>query len=452
MCGQFRCDEMKRRIENEVALSKPKEQTLTRRGFFGATAACAAWAASPCAAMQAAASQETDSAEDYYAKLGVPRILNAAGTYTYLTAAVMPPSVQRAVVLAAHHPVRLKQLQEKAGEYIAQRLHCEAALVTSGASAALTLATAASIANKFQLKPEEIPQRALDKGCEVIVQRSHRYEYDHAMQICGIKVVEVETVEEYRRAFNERTVMTNYFNDAAPENNAQAKIDRTTWLSIAHEHAVPCHLDAAADVPPIENLWKYTGMGFDLVCFSGGKGIRGPQNAGLLLGRKELIACATENDSPNSDAVGRGMKVAKEQIVGMVAAVDWILSQSDKGLENEFLRSMEKILSAVKDVPTMKTEIYTPLIANHVPHLFLHYDPQIVGITPLAVAAKLRAQSPSIELNPATGTRARFHNADENTIVLSTWMLQPGEAEIVARALRYALVGAAQDEKRHQDL
>lgn len=435
-----------------MPLPKPKEQTLTRRRFFGATAACAAWAASPCAAKHAVANRKADGAENYYAKLGVPCILNAAGTYTYLTAAVMPPSVQRAVALAAQHPVRLKELQQKAGGYIAQRLHCEAALVTSGASAALTLATAASIAKRFQLQPEEIPQCALDKGCEVIVQRSHRYEYDHAMQICGIKVVEVETAEEYRKAFNERTVMTNYFNDAAPENNAQAKIDRTTWLSIAHEHSVPCHLDAAADVPPIENLWKYTGMGFDLVCFSGGKGIRGPQNAGLLLGRKELIAYAMENDSPNSSAVGRGMKVAKEQIVGMVAAVDWILSQSDEGLQREFLRSTETILAAVKDVPTMKSEIYMPLIANHVPHLFLHYDPQVVGITPLEVAAKLRAQSPSIELNPATGTRARFHNADENTIVLSTWMLQPGEAEIVARALRHVLVGAAQNEKRRQNL
>jgi len=429
-----------------------KQQTLTRRGFFGSTAALAALATVSHAANSVALNTEEVSGEDYYAKLGVTPIINAAGTYTYLTAAVMPSSVQSAVALAAHHPVRLKELQQKAGEYIAQRLHCESALITSGASAALTLATAAAIAQKIHLQSEEIPQRALEFGCEVIVQRSHRYEYDHAMQICGVKIVEVETEAEYNQAFTARTVMTNYFNDAAPENNPQSKIDRTIWLRIAHEHEVPCHLDAAADVPPIENLWKYTAMGFDLVCFSGGKGIRGPQNAGLLLGRKDLIDRAAENNNPNSSAVGRGMKVAKEQIVGMVAAIDWILSQNDEGLQKEFARRMELILAAVRDIPTMKPEIYTPLIANHAPHLFLHYDPKVVGITPLAVAAQLRAQSPSIELNPATGTSARFHSASENTIVLSTWMLQSGEAEIVARALRVALTSASSNAKRPENI
>ncbi len=262
------------------------QRILSRRNFLAlGTAAGASAAISP--ASFAASSVAPVEAEDYYAKLGVPTIINAAGTYTYLTAAVMPPQVQRAVAVAAHHPVRLKELHKAAGEYIAKRLRCEGALVTSGASAALTLATAASIASKGNLKSEQIPQVALERGYEVIVQKSHRYEYDHAMQICGIKVVEVITVDDYRKAFNDRTVMTNYFNDAAPENNASSQIDRETWLSIAHEHGVPCHLDAAADMPPISNLWKYTGMGFDMVCFSGGKGIRGPQNAGLLLGKKE---------------------------------------------------------------------------------------------------------------------------------------------------------------------
>ncbi len=426
------------------------KQPLTRRSFIESSVALAAAVATHRTAA-ADPMREDTSSEDYYTKLGVPHIINAAGTYTYLTAAVMPPAVQRAVAAAAHHPVRLQQLQQKAGAYIAHRLHCEGALVTSGASAALTLATAAAIASKFQLKPIEIPQQSGERPCEVVVQSSHRYEYDHAMQICGARIVEVETIEQYRQAFNDRTVMTNYFNDAAPENNSQAKIDRATWLQIAHEHGVPSHLDAAADVPPIENLWKYTGMGFDLVCFSGGKGIRGPQNAGLLLGRKDLIGLAAENANPNSDAVGRGMKVAKEQIVGMVAAVDWILAQNDHDLELEFLRRTKVIQTALEGVPTMKSEIYTPLIANHVPHLFLHYDPRIVGITPLDVAAQLRAQSPSIELNPATGTRSRFHSADENTIVLSTWMLQPGETEIVARALRQVLTGAAKHSLPRQD-
>jgi L-seryl-tRNA(Ser) seleniumtransferase len=376
--------------------------------------------------------------DDYYAKLGVETIINAAGTYTYLTAAIMPPQVQRAVAKAALHPVVLKDLLRASGEYLSKRLRCEAALVSSGASAALTLATAACVASANQLKPEQIPQAVGNLKNEVIVQKAHRYEYDHAMLLCGVRIVEVVTVEDYKRAFTPRAVMTNFFNAAEA-----GEIDHETWLRIAHEHSVPCHIDAAADMPPISNLWKYTGIGFDLVCFSGGKGIRGPQNAGLLLGRKHLIELAQENDSPNSDAVGRGMKVAKEQIVGMVAAIDWLLEQSDEANEAEYMRRAHTIIDLVKDIPTMKTDIFIPEIANRVPHLILGYDPKIVGITPLEVQQRLRTQRPRIELNPATGTTGRLGtHSNENTIVVGTWMLQPGEAEIVGRHLNAALTQA----------
>src|SRR5215469_9486070 len=281
----------------------------------------------------AATTPTSGSADDYYAKLGVDKIINAAGTYTYLTAAVMPPQVQRAVAQAALHPVVLKDLQKASGEYIAKRLRCEGAVVTSGASAALTLGTAACVAAANNIRANQIPEDVTGLKNEVIVQKAHRYEYDHAMVLCGVRIVEVVTLDDYKRAFTPRTVMTNFFNSAE-----SGEIDRKTWLRVAHEHGVPCHLDAAADMPPIENLWKYTGMGFDLVCFSGGKGIRGPQNAGLLLGRKKLIDLAIQNDSPNSDAVGRGMKVAKEQIVGMVAAIDWLLEQNDAANQAEYMR------------------------------------------------------------------------------------------------------------------
>jgi L-seryl-tRNA(Ser) seleniumtransferase len=152
---------------------------------------------------------------------------------------------------------------------------------------------------------------------EVIVQKSHRYDYDHAVRNCGVRFVEVETLEQYEQAFNERTVMTHFFNAG------EEHISREDWVRVAHKHGVPCFNDAAADVPPISNLWNYTQMGFDLVTFSGGKGLRGPQCTGLLLGRKDLIEAARKNNSPNSNTVGRGMKVAKEEIVGLVAAVDW---------------------------------------------------------------------------------------------------------------------------------
>lgn len=417
------------------------ESRLTRRRFLGlSSTAAAALGIAPLAGKPSESfAEDRLSPDDYYAKLGVAKIINAAGTYTYLTAACMPPQVQRAVAQAALHPVRLKDLQLAAGEYIAKKLRCEAAVVSSGASAALTLATAACIASANGASPQEIPENVYKMKNEVVVQKAHRYEYDHAMLLCGVRIKEVVTLEDYKRALSSNTVMTNFFNAAEPGPEG-AQIDRETWLKVAHEHGVPCHNDAAADMPPIENLWKYTGMGFDLVCFSGGKGIRGPQNAGLLLGKKHLIDLAVANNNPNSDAVGRGMKVAKEQIVGMVAAVDWLLEQSDEKNQVEYMQLTDIIVDAVKDIPTMKTRVFMPSIANHVPHLLLSYDPSVVGLTPQQVQEKLRVQTPSIELNPATGTNSRVGiPSDENTIVISTWMLQPGEAEIVGRSLRTTL-------------
>jgi len=424
------------------------QSLFTRRRFLGwSQAALATLGAAPLFASfpeatgkrtseSAGATHPSHSADDYYAKLGVEKIINAAGTYTYLTAAIMPPPVQRAVARAALHPVVLKDLQRASGEYIAKRLRCEGALVTSGASAALTLATAACIAAANGARPEQIPEDVGAMKNEVIVQKAHRYEYDHAMLLCGVRIVEVVTLDEYTRAFTPKTIMTNFFNSAEG-----GEIGRQEWLNIAHRHGVPCHMDAAADMPPIENLWKYTGMGYDLVCFSGGKGIRGPQNAGLLLGKKHLTDLAALHDSPNSDAVGRGMKVAKEQIVGMVAAVDWLLEQSDDVDQAEYMRRANTIIRSVRDIPTMKPEIFVPEIANHVPHLILAYDPKIVGITPKQVQERLRSLRPSIELNPATGSTGRLGpHSNENTIVIGTWMLQPGEAEIVGRQLRAVLI------------
>jgi L-seryl-tRNA(Ser) seleniumtransferase len=382
--------------------------------------------------------------EDYYDKLGVAKIINAAGTYTTLTAACMPPQVRRAVELAARHPVQLHELQVKSGEYLAKKLRCEGALVTSGASGAITLATAACMASANGNKPGALPQDAAGLKNEIIIQKSHRYSYDHAMMLCGAVIREVVTLDEYKRAFNEKTVMTNFFNAAEEEDGPPAEIGREQWLEIAHQHNVPCHLDAAADMPPIENLWKYTQMGFDLVCFSGGKGIRGPQNAGLLLGKKHLTDLALRNTNPNGDAVGRGMKVAKEQIVGMVAAVDWLLEQSDESNAAEYNRRVKIIGDAVKNVPSMQISAVTPKIANHVPHLLLKFDPSTVGVTVPQVLEQLRAQKPPIELNPNSGHKPNQGiPSDANTLVVGVWMLQPGEAEIVGRRLHAVLTKKA---------
>ena len=380
-------------------------------------------------------------AVDYYDKLGVTKTINAAGTYTYLTGSTMPPSVQAAVGLAAKHPVFLADLQKSAGEYLARQLRCEAAMVTAGAASAVTLGTAAcmTVANGSATS-HAMPTDLNGLKNEVIVQKAHRYDYDHALRNCGIRFVDVETMQDFEAAFTPNTVMCHFYNAADG-----GQIGRADWLRVAHAHGIPCLNDAAADVPPISNLWNYTQMGFDLVAFSGGKGIRGPQNAGLLLGKANLIAAAANNNNPNDDAVGRGMKVAKEQIVGMVAAVDWFLSQSDAGFEAEFRRRADLIAAALKDIPTLKSEIFIPPIANNVPHLLIRYDQQRVKISPKEVAKQLRAGTPSIELNPATGTTEASAGIpkDPNKIVVGVWMLEPGEDAIVARRLREVLTQAS---------
>lgn len=409
----------------------------SRRGFFGwarnALAAAGVTAAAPGVAVaQTAAATGTD----YYDRLGVAKIINAAGTYTALTASIMPPPVQAAVAGAARHPVRLAELHRRAGEYIAAKLKCEAALVTSGASAALTLGTAACMTLGNRATTRLLPLEVSGLKNEVIVQKGHRFGYDQAVRNCGTRFVEVETLAQYEAAFNDRTAMCLFYNAAE-----SGTITREQWVAVARRKGIPSFIDAAADVPPISNLWNYTRMGFDLVTFSGGKGLRGPQNAGLLLGRKDLIEAASWNNSPNSDTVGRGLKVAKEQIVGMVAAVDWILAQSDEAMLAEFRHRAERIAAHLKDLPTLTHEIYVPPVANAVPHLVLRYDPARLGKPALEIARALREGTPSIELHPATGRQNAWAGLPDtqNAIVVGVWMLQPGEDLIVAQNLREIL-------------
>jgi len=377
---------------------------------------------------------------DYYEKLGVTPFINAAGTYTILSASTMPPEVQAAVALAAQKPVQLNELLVASGEYLAKRLRCEAALVTAGAAAALTLGTAAcvTVGNKDAIL--SIPTEMNGLKNEILVQKTHRYDYDHAVRNAGVHFVEVETLDDYERAFTERTVMAHFFNAAEG-----GKISREDWVRVAHQHGVPCFNDAAADVPPISNLWNYTQMGFDLVTFSGGKGLRGPQCSGLLLGRKDLIEAARQNNSPNSNTIGRGIKVAKEEIIGLVAAVDWFVNQDESKMQAEFQQRAKRIGEHLKTLPTIQTQIFVPPVANQVPHLLITYDPSRIKISGKEVMEKMRQGKPRIELNPGTGGPPASAGlpGGENTIIVGVWMMKPGEDMIVARRLREVLQAAA---------
>lgn len=402
----------------------------------GAVGACAAPALR---ASEASPGVPPVTGVDYYQKLGVAPFINAAGTYTVFSASTMPDEVQAAIALASRQPVNIIELRDAAGEYLARRLKCEGALVTSGAAAALTVGTAACITLGNKSAILNLPTDMTGLKNEVVVQKAHRYDYDHAIRNCGTRYVEVETLDDYERAFNEKTVMALFFNAAEG-----GKISREDWIRVAHKHNVPCFNDAAADVPPISNLWNYTQMGFDLVTFSGGKGLRGPQCSGLLLGRKDLIENAKLNNSPNSNTVGRGLKVAKEEVVGLVAAVDWFLSQDDAALEAEFQKRADLIAARVKALPTVDARTFIPPVANHVPHLLITYDQKRIAIAATDVAKKLRQGTPRIELNPGTGGAPASAGlpGGANTIIVGVWMLQPGEDAIVAERLHEVLQGA----------
>jgi L-seryl-tRNA(Ser) seleniumtransferase len=437
---------------------------LSRRSFFRWTSSVAAavGAAPLISATESLAAPATPAVgEDYYDKMGVDKIINAAGTYTMYTAACMPPVVLAAVQKAALHPVRLHDLQVKSGVYIAKRINetqaksagfvagtpqMEAALVTSGASGAISLATAACMQYANNIKVLAMPQSVDGMKNQVIVQKAHRYGYDHAMYLCGARVTEVVTADDFKRAADKGTaIMTNFFNayEDQPGAAGDAQMDREAWLKIAHSYNIPCHIDAAADMPPISNLWKYTSMGFDLVTFSGGKGIRGPQNAGLLLGKKELIDMALLN-APPDDGIGRGMKVAKEQIVGMAAAVDWVLSHTEETMQGDYQKRADLIAHMLKGIPSVTTETVVPKIANHVPHLLIRFDPAVTGITTREIVKALGEEKPAIILNPGTGRRpGQGIPGDANTLVVGVWMLQPGEDAIVGHHIKTLLTKKA---------
>jgi uncharacterized pyridoxal phosphate-dependent enzyme len=376
--------------------------------------------------MPAAAAAAPTAGRDYFRELGVRPFINAAGTYTAMTASLMPPEVLEAINYASKQYVMLDELHDKVGERIATLLHCEAAMVTSGAASALTLGTAAVLTGTDRQKIVDLPDLANMKS-EVIIQKSHRFGYDHAVRNCGVRLVEVETREDLERAVNNRTAMMLFYNN----NNTEGRIPDEEFVQLGKKHGIPTLNDAAADVPPVDNLWKYTKMGFDLVAFSGGKGLRGPQSAGLLLGRKDLITAARLNGPPNGNTVGRGLKVNKEEMLGILAALDRYLAKDHAAERREFDARAETIRSGVAPVAGVKAEIFVPEVANHVPHVRISWDAAAKGMTPNDAVNALRAGEPSI------GTRS-----EGDALVIGVWMMQPGEDKIVARRLRQVLEGS----------
>ena len=342
------------------------------------------------------------------------------------TSSLMWPESVRAMEATSKHYVRLTELSEAVGARIARMLGCEDALVTSGAAGALTLGTAACITGTNPDRILRIPDLTGMKN-EVIIQKAHRFPYDHSVRNCGVRLVEVETREELVRAISEKTALMLFLNKS--DGRGQVKIEE--FVRIGKQHSVPTFNDAAADIPPMENLTRYLRMGFDLVTFSGGKGLRGPQSAGLLLGRKDLIAAARLNTLPHSDTLGRGLKVNKEEMVGMLVALEMYLAHDHKADWKRWEASIERIQRAVTSLPGVRAEPFVHVIANATPHLRVEWDQDRVRITPGEVARALSEGQPLIEL-VARGSR----------LEIAALTLEPGEDVIVARRLREVLAQA----------
>lgn len=360
---------------------------------------------------------------DYFRELGVRPFINAAGTYTAMTASLMLPEVMDAINYASKHYVMLDELHDRVGEHIAKLVRAEAAMVTAGAASALTLGTAGVLTGTDRQKINELPDLAAMKS-EVIIQKAHRFGYDRALRNCGVRLIEVETREDLERAVNDKTAMMLFYNN----NNKEGRIQDQEFAELGKKHGIPTMNDAAADVPPVENLWKYTGMGFDLVAFSGGKGLRGPQSAGLLLGKKDRIAAARMNGSPNGNAIGRGMKVNKEEMVGMLAAVELFVSKDHAKEAIEFDRRAEEIRRGAASVQGVKAEIFVPEVANHVPHVRVTWDEATTPLKAAALVGALQDGEPSIAIR-----------SEGESLVVGVWMMRPGEEKIVARRLRQEL-------------
>ncbi len=418
-------------MKHEMKRSAPglADPTVPRRELLVTGAAVVGGLVTP--QLLQAQTERTAMKPSVYERLGVKHVINAAGTLTVLGGSLMPPQVVEAWIDATRHFVDLTDLQNKVGARIAELVGVEAALVTTGAAGAMQLATAAAITRGEPERVRRLPETTGMKN-EVITQKTHHACYDNQITACGAKLVDVETRAELERAIGDRTAMMLFYN----LNDADGRIQREEWVAVARQHGVPTLLDAAADVPPVEALSKYTKLGFDMVAFSGGKALMGPNNTGLLLGRKDLIEAARKNTSPVCGCIGRGLKVGKEDMIALLAAVERYVRTDHAAEWREWERRIGVIESALRDVPTLKTERVVPPIANHVPHLLSFWDESVVKITREQVTKQLAAGDPSIALGRVGGTGDRG-------LLVSAFMLQPDEVEVVAARLGGVLKQAA---------
>jgi uncharacterized pyridoxal phosphate-dependent enzyme len=414
-----------------------------RRSFMKLLAATPLFAAigSRSLASTVSASAGKSSSAEVYTRLGVRPFINARGTWTYLSGSLELPEVQRAVEQASEHFVDMFELQRGVGKRLAELSGAESGMVTSGSAGAMAVATAACIAGSDAKNIWQLPDTTGLKS-EVIM-LGGRISFDSAIRLAGGKLVLAHGLDDLRAAITSQTVMVY-----------------TTWrdqrvvdaLAITRPAGIPLLVDDAAGIPPFENLTRYAKMGVDLYCFSGGKGLRGPQCSGILLGRKHLIDAALANYSPWEGSVCRAMKVGKEEIIGMLAAVEYWAHADLDALNKEWNGRVERIAKLVQTVPGVTTNIHIPQGGNSYPTLTVMWDEQKFGLTIAQCDQQLREGEPRIEVltntNPSMvsvvreGDDPKKQQDRPNRLQIISMTLRSGEDLTVGNRLRQILATA----------
>jgi seryl-tRNA(Sec) selenium transferase len=391
---------------------------------------------------QAAAAIGNDPRQNVYTRLGVKTVINCRGTWTYLSGSLEFPEVRQAQVEASQYFVNMLELQRAVGRRLSELTGAESGIVTSGAAGAMAAATAGCMAGTDDKLIWQLPDTTGLKHEVVMV--GGRSAFDSAIRLTGAKLVLAYSPEELSNAINENTAMI-YTTDLGE------KLQRE--LAIAKDRKVPMLLDDAAGIPPVDNAKLYARMGIDLYCFSGGKGLCGPQCSGLLLGRKDLIEAALLNGAPREGAVCRPMKVGKEEVIGCLTALETWLNLDEKKLYAEWNNRIDRIRKLVETVPGVKTDTYVPDDGNRYPTLKISWDQRAWRYSINDCVAELRAGDPVIEVlgadNPSlvTAVREGRPNSKEpkgpDHIELVSMTIKPGEEIIVGQRLR-SVLGAAQ--------
>jgi len=394
---------------------------------------------------KSAAAIGLDPRGNVYSRLGVKTVINCRGTWTYLSGSLQFPEVRAAQEQAGQHFVNMVELQQAVGRRLAELTGAESGLITSGAAGAMAAATAACVAGNDPKKIWQLPDVTGLKHEVIMV--GGRSAFDSAIRLVGAKLVLVEKPDDIANAISANTAMV-YTTDLGDKLAREA--------AIAKDHGIPLLLDDAAGIPPIDNIKLYAKMKLDLYTFSGGKGLRGPQCSGVLLGRKDLIEAALRNCSPYEGAVCRPMKVGKEEVIGCLTAIETWLKIDSKKLYEEWNARVERIAKLVETVPGVNTQIYIPDDGNRYPTLRVTWEEQAFGFTVSDCVKQLHDGDPVIEAlsidNPSMVSAVQEgpdkakptskEVKEQNRLELVSMTIQPGEEMIVGQRLRSILNSA----------